>query len=731
MQHRATLEIGGRELSIETGRLAKQADGAVLVRYGDTVVLVTACAAREPKDVDFLPLTVDYKEYTYAAGRFPGGFFKREGRPTEKEILTSRCIDRPIRPLFPEGYNCETQVIAFVVSADGENEPDVLSMLGASSALYFSDIPFHKPIAGVRIGLIDGALTVNPRIPDMERTTLNLVVVGSEDALVMVECSCKEIGESRMLEALDMAHGEIRRLIGLQKEIHAKIQPVKRVVEPPVYPEDLMAEVRGKYGDAILAAIRTPGKLNSERRVKELKKEIIESYPEEDEAQRKLVKRVFDRLKEEIFRKDLLENRRRTDDRAFDQIRPLDMELSFIPRTHGSALFTRGETQSLVTVTLGTSGDSQVMETLDGESSKTFMVHYNFPPFSVGEVAFLRGPGRREIGHGALAEKALRAVIPPTDVFPYTIRVVSDILESNGSSSQATICGGSLALMDAGVPITKAVAGVAMGLVLEGDRHAILTDIAGFEDHYGDMDFKVAGTRDGITALQMDIKIEGITPAIMKEALEQALRGRLFLLDKMDAVIDKPRSELSSTAPRYYTMTISDYKIKDLIGPGGKTIKSIVEATKAKIDIENDGTVKIFASDEKAAEDARRRINDICAEAEVGKVYTGKVTRLEAYGAFVEILPGTDGLMHISEVSHRRTPDIHDVLKLGDEIQVKVIGIEPPNKVKLSMKALQEPPEGMSVEEDRDGDRPPRRHHDRPRGDRGDRGDRGHGGHRR
>lgn len=731
MQHRAALEIGGRELSIETGRLAKQADGAVLVRYGDTVVLVTACAAREPKDVDFLPLTVDYKEYTYAAGRFPGGFFKREGRPTEKEILTSRCIDRPIRPLFPEGYNCETQVIAFVVSADGENEPDVLSMLGASSALYFSDIPFHKPIAGVRIGLIDGALTVNPRIPDMERTTLNLVVVGSEDALVMVECSCKEIGESRMLEALDMAHGEIRRLIGLQKEIHAKIQPVKRVVEPPVYPEDLMSEVRGKYGEAILEAIRTPGKLNSERRVKELKKEIVETFPEDDEARRKLVKRVFDRLKEEIFRKDLLENRRRTDDRAFDQIRPLDMELSFIPRTHGSALFTRGETQSLVTVTLGTSGDSQVMETLDGESSKTFMVHYNFPPFSVGEVAFLRGPGRREIGHGALAEKALRAVIPPTDVFPYTIRVVSDILESNGSSSQATICGGSLALMDAGVPISKAVAGVAMGLVLEGDRHAILTDIAGFEDHYGDMDFKVAGTRDGITALQMDIKIEGITPAIMKEALEQALRGRLFLLDKMDAVIDKPRPELSSTAPRYYTMTISDYKIKDLIGPGGKTIKSIVEATKAKIDIENDGTVKIFASDEKAAEDARRRINDICAEAEVGKVYTGKVTRLEAYGAFVEILPGTDGLMHISEVSHRRTPDIHDVLKLGDEIQVKVIGIEPPNKVKLSMKALQEPPEGMSAEEDRGGDHPPRRHHDRPRGDRGDRGDRGHGGHRR
>ncbi|MBP7865432.1 MAG: polyribonucleotide nucleotidyltransferase [Acidobacteria bacterium] len=731
MQHRASLEIGGRELSIETGRLAKQADGAALVRYGDTVVLVTACAAREPKDVDFLPLTVDYKEYTYAAGRFPGGFFKREGRPTEKEILTSRCIDRPIRPLFPEGYNCETQVIAFVVSADGENEPDVLSMLGASSALYFSDIPFHKPIAGVRIGLIDGALTVNPRIPDMERTTLNLVVVGSEDAIVMVECSCKEIAEGQMLEALDLAHGEIRRLIGLQKEIHAKLQPVKRVVEPPVYPEDLMSEVRGKYGEAILAAIRTPGKLNSERRVKELKKEIVESYPEEDEARRKLVKRVFDRLKEEIFRKDLLENRRRTDDRAFDQIRPLDMELSFIPRTHGSALFTRGETQSLVTVTLGTSGDSQVMETLDGESSKTFMVHYNFPPFSVGEVAFLRGPGRREIGHGALAEKALRAVIPPTEVFPYTIRVVSDILESNGSSSQATICGGSLALMDAGVPISKAVAGVAMGLVLEGDKHAILTDIAGFEDHYGDMDFKVAGTRDGITALQMDIKIEGITPAIMKEALEQALRGRLFLLDKMDAVIDKPRPELSSTAPRYYTMTISDYKIKDLIGPGGKTIKSIVEATKAKIDIENDGTVKIFASDEKAAEDARRRINDICAEAEVGKVYTGKVTRLEAYGAFVEILPGTDGLMHISEVSHRRTPDIHDVLKLGDEIQVKVIGIEPPNKVKLSMKALQEPPEGMSPEEERHDDRPPRRHHDRPRGDRGDRGDRGHGGHRR
>jgi polyribonucleotide nucleotidyltransferase len=715
-------------LTIETGRLAKQANGAVMIRYGDTVIMATACAATKPREnASFLPLTVDYREYTYAAGKFPGGFHKREGRPSEKEILTSRLIDRPLRPLFPEGYYRDTQIVALVFSADGVNDPDTISICGASAALYLSDIPFTTPIAGVRMAYNDGQHVVNPTPAQLETSRLNLVVAGSADAIVMVEAAAKEVSEEILLESLLLAHEQIRKIIGLIQDLYAQKQPVKPVVEKPAVPDEVVAEIRQAVTDKILGALYTSGKLASERAMDAVKDELVSAIPDEEKEKRALYGGVFERLKEEIFREEILAKGMRPDRRGPEVIRPIDIEVGVMPRTHGSALFTRGETQALVTATLGTPEDTQIMDTLDGESEKTFMVHYNFPPFSVGEVAFLRGPGRREIGHGALAEKALKAMAPGEEQFPYTIRVVSDILESNGSSSMATVCGGSLALMDAGVPLPKHIAGVAMGLIKEGDRYAILTDIAGFEDHYGDMDFKVAGTVDGVTALQMDIKITGITPEIMKQALDQAKRGRLYILDKMNAVLAKPRENLAANAPRLHVMEIAVHRIKDLIGPGGKNIKAIVVATGAKIDIEDDGKVKIYASDEQSAQNAIRRINELCEEAEIGKVYTGRVTRLETYGAFVEIFPGTEGLMHISEVAHQRTRDIRDVVNVGDEIQVKVLGIEPPNKIRLSMKALQEPPPGQPAEEEGAGEgrgqhreRRERRdgHGDRPRGPR-------------
>ncbi|HOB53567.1 MAG TPA: polyribonucleotide nucleotidyltransferase [Acidobacteriota bacterium] len=731
MIYRASVEIGGRELTIETGRLAKQANGAALIRYGDTVIMATACAATKPREnASFLPLTVDYREYTYAAGKFPGGFHKREGRPSEKEILTSRLIDRPLRPLFPEGYFRDTQIVALVFSADGVNDPDTMSICGASAALYLSDIPFTTPIAGVRMGYVDNQHVVNPTPAQLAASRLNLVVAGSEDALVMVEAAAKEVSEEVLLESLLLAHEQIRKIIGLIKHLAQQKQPVKPVVEPPVMPAEAVAEVRQAVADKILAALYTPGKLASERAMGAVKDELLGAISEEEKEKKVLFGGIFEKLKEEIFREEILVKGTRPDRRGTEEIRPIDIEVGVMPRTHGSALFTRGETQALVTATLGTPEDTQIMDTLDGESEKTFMVHYNFPPFSVGEVAFLRGPGRREIGHGALAEKALKAMAPAEEQFPYTIRVVSDILESNGSSSMATVCGGSLALMDAGVPIPKHIAGVAMGLIKEGDRYAVLTDIAGFEDHYGDMDFKVAGTVDGVTALQMDIKITGITPEIMKQALDQAKRGRMYILGKMNAVLAKPRENLAANAPRLHTMEIAVHRIKDLIGPGGKNIKAIVLATGAKIDIEDDGKVKIYASDEQSAQDAIRRINELCEEAEIGKVYTGRVTRLETYGAFVEIFPGTEGLMHISEVAHQRTHDIRDVVNVGDEIQVKVLGIEPPNKIRLSMKALQEPPAGMEESGSSESHGHHREHRDRREGhgdrDRGPRGPRRH-----
>ncbi len=685
------LNLGGRDFSLETGRIAKQADGAVLVRQGETMVLVTAVSEREPKEgIDFFPLTVDYREYGYAAGRIPGGYFKREGRPTEREILTARLTDRPLRPLFPEGYKNETQVISLVISADDENDPDVLSITGASAALYLSDIPFHTPIAGVRVGLVDGKYVVNPTYKELRQSQLNLVVAGSEEAIVMVEAGAQEVSEEVMIEALMFGHGEIRKLCQLQRAMFETLGIRKREFTPPALNEEMLKELEEKYSAELREAldVQNKTKLESNRAVEELKRRIVESYPEADEAKRQEVADLFDRLKERIFRDDILNHRHRPDGRRFTEIRPISIEVGWLPRTHGSALFTRGETQALVTATLGTSQDVQYLDSLEmGEIKRRFMLNYNFPPFSVGETGRIGSPGRREIGHGALAHRALDAVMPPEEKWPYIVRLVSDITESNGSSSMATICGGSLALMDAGVPIKAAVAGVAMGLVKEDKKYAILTDIAGAEDHYGDMDFKVAGTRKGITALQMDIKITGLSAQILAEALEQARKGRFYILDRMDEVLAKPRPEISKYAPRIFTMQIPIEKIRDVIGPGGKVIRSIVERTGAKIDVEDSGRISIATANGESADLAMQMIRELTAEAEVGKTYLGTVSRIVDFGAFVEIFPGTDGLLHVSEIADYRVRDVRDELKEGQQILVKCIGIEG-NKIRLSRRAV-------------------------------------------
>ncbi len=688
--HKVSTMVGERELSIEVGKLAKQADGAALVRYGETVVLVTACADREPREgLDFFPLTVDYRENFYAAGKIPGGFFKREGKPSEREVLNSRMIDRPIRPLFPEGYKNETQVIALVLSADTDIDPSMHALVGASTALYLSCIPFHQPIAAVRVGLIEGRYYLNPTYTELKNSRLNLAVAGMEDGIVMVECGANEVSEEVMIEALIFGHQAIKQIIGLQKELYEKIRPQKLAVEPELIDEAIAKKVekaiRAELEDA-LDTHKHP-KLESYALVDAAKKKAVELFPEADEKTLEMVKRIFDSLKERIFRDQVLYKRERPDKRKFDTIRPIWIETSVLPRTHGSAIFTRGETQALVTATLGTADDVQRMDWLEGESYKRFLMHYNFPPFSVGEVSPLRGPGRREIGHGALAERALLPMIPGEDVWPYTIRLVSDILESNGSSSMATVCGGALALMDAGVPIKAPVAGVAMGLVKEGDTYAILSDIAGAEDHYGDMDFKVAGTREGITALQMDIKIPGVTSQIMSEALAQAKEGRLFILEKMVEAIPAAREEISPYAPRIYSMKIPTDKIRDVIGPGGKMIRSIIEQTGVKIDVSDDGRVSIASSDGPSANKAIQIISELTATAEVGKTYLGKVVRIADFGAFVEIFPGTDGLLHISEIAETRIRNVRDELKEGDQVMVKVVGIEG-NKIKLSRRAV-------------------------------------------
>jgi len=681
---------GGKKLTLETGKLAKQAHGAAVVRMGDNVVLATGVSNSEPREgIDFFPLTVDYREYTYAGGRIPGGFIKREGRPSEREILTSRQIDRPVRPLFPEGFRCETQVIAFVLSADTDNDPDVLGINGASCALTISDIPFLGPIGAVRVGLLNGQFVVNPTYSEMRDSLLNIMVVGTADGIVMIESGAKEVKEETVVDAIEFGHNEIKKICAAINELRAKVGKPKRTVEPPAFDEAYYNDLKSRIGANLAERLDTQKHPKSEsyELVKALKKELLEAIPEEDEDAREKLKHYYEILRERIFREQVIEKRRRPDARAFDEIRPIWIEVGVLPRTHGSAIFTRGETQALVTTTLGTSEDMQRLEVFEGEAKKRFMLHYNFPPFSVGEVAFLRGAGRREIGHGALAERAVSAVLPSEEGWPYAMRVVSDILESNGSSSMATVCGASLSLMDAGVPLKAPVAGVAMGLVKEGGQYAILTDIAGAEDHYGDMDFKVAGTKDGITALQMDIKVAGITPQIMREALAQAQRGRLFILEKMAEVLSGPREKISQYAPRFYTVQIPTDKIRDLIGPGGKMIRSIVEQTGVKIDVEDSGLVKVASNDEASAAKALQIIGDIAAVAEVGKTYLGKVTRLADFGAFVEILPGTDGLLHISEVAEHRIADIRDELKEGDQVLVKVLAVEG-NRIRLSRKAI-------------------------------------------
>ena len=684
-----SVELGGSTLSIEVGKVAKQANGSAFVRYGDTVVLATACSSKPREGIDFFPLTVDYREYTYAAGKIPGGFFKREGRPTEKEILSSRLIDRPVRPMFADGYRDETQVIAMVLSADTDNNPDVIGLVAGAAALYLSDIPFLNPLAAVRVGLVDGHLVTNPTYSEVKESLLNMVVAGSENAIAMVEAGATEVSEETVSDAIQYAHEEIKKIIAIEKELFQKLGLKKREFTAPELDEAIETEVKQKVAVNLREAMDTSKypKLESQKKVAELKEALIASYPETDEEVRRKVAGAFGRLEERIFREDTLQKRQRPDRRAFDQVRAISCETGLLPRTHGSALFTRGETQALVTATLGTAEDQQRLDVLEGESYKRFMLHYNFPPFSVGETGFLRGPGRREIGHGALAERALSSVVPDEGAFPYTVRVVSDILESNGSSSMATVCGGCLALMDAGVPIKAPVAGIAMGLVMEGEKYAILTDIAGAEDHFGDMDFKVAGTKDGITALQMDIKVSGITPQIMAEALAQAKVARLHILDKMLAAIAEPREKISAYAPHIHTIHINPAKIGELIGPGGKVIRGIVEQTGAKIDVENDGRVNVAAVDEASAAKALKIIKDMMAEAELHKTYLGKVVRLADFGAFVEIFPGTDGLLHISEVAEHRIRDIRDELKEGDQLLVKVISIDG-NKIRLSRKAV-------------------------------------------
>jgi polyribonucleotide nucleotidyltransferase len=689
MPHTVEIDLDGRIITLETGRVAKQAHGAVLVRSGDSVVLVTACSEDEPRaNAGFFPLTVDYREYTYAAGRFPGGFVKREGRPSEKEILTSRLIDRPVRPLFPEGYQHETQIIALVLSADPDHDPAILAMIGAGASLAISDIPFAHVLGAIRVGLVDGKLLPYPTWDELKKSRLNLVVAGTEDGIVMVESGSDQLPEKDMVEAIDFGHECCRKIAAGIRKLSALAGKTKREFTPAPVNEDLLAQVSALVRDDLSDAMNTQkhGKTESYSRVDQLRAKAVAAVAEEQQSE---AGRLFDMLKERIFRDEMLKQRTRPDRRAMDEIRAISIEVGLLPRTHGSALFTRGETQALVTATLGTKEDEQRIELLQDptETTKRFMLHYNFPPFSVGEVGFMRGPGRREIGHGALAERALSGVIPDEKTFPYTLRLVSDILESNGSSSMATVCGGTLALMDAGVPIAAPVAGVAMGLVKEGDDYAILSDIAGAEDHYGDMDFKVAGTRDGITALQMDIKVPNVTSAIMGEALEQARRGRLFILDKMIETLAEPRTSMSPFAPRIYTTSIPVDKIRELIGPGGKVIRGIVDTTGAKIDVEDDGTVNIFASDELAASRALQMVGEIAAVAEVGKTYLGKVVRLVDFGAFVEIFPGTDGLLHISEISENRIKNVRDELKEGDQILVKVLALEG-NKIKLSRKAV-------------------------------------------
>jgi len=680
------LEVEECNTVLETGKLAKQASGAVLMQSGDTMVLVTAVAAQKGREgIDFFPLTVDYRENTYAAGKIPGGFFKREGRPTDRETLTSRLIDRPLRPLFPKGFTCETQVIATVLSVDGKHDAALLALTGASAALMISDIPFAGPIAGVRVGRIDGKLVVNPPQGEMESSDLDIVMACSSEAVVMVEGGARELPEDVIVDALQFGHQAAQPLLQAQEKMAKQVGKQKRVVVVPQLDEKLTAVVVEEFGARIVEGLAVSDKLERRDYFSALKAEIAGQLESQDVPVNDLGE-VFENQLSTAIRQQIYQQKVRIGGRAVDEVREISCEVAFLPRVHGSAVFTRGETQALVTATLGTSSDEQRIDSLIGESFKRFMLHYNFPPYSVGEARFLRGPGRREIGHGTLAERALTPVLPSAEEFPYTVRVVSDILESNGSSSMATVCGGSLALLDGGVPIKAPVAGIAMGLVKEGDDFIVLTDILGDEDHVGDMDFKVTGTRKGITAIQMDIKITGISQEIMKKALAQAREGRLSILEIMEKCLDRPRKDISTYAPRIITITVHQDKIRDVIGPGGKNIRAIVEKTGAKIDIEDSGEIKIASADEDAADMAIAMIRDLTQEAEVGKIYLGKVQKIMDFGAFVEIFPGTDGLVHISQLAHERVRNVRDVLKEGEEVLVKVLEVDRQGKIKLSRK---------------------------------------------
>ncbi len=681
--------IGSGKFILETGEMAKQSDGAVIVRCGDTVVLATAVAEkREKEGMSFFPLTIDYQEKAYAAGKIPGGFFKREGRPSEKEVLTSRLIDRPVRPLFPEGFNSETQGIASVLSYGDENISDVLGIVGMSAALTISDIPFDGPIGAARVGYKDGEIIINPTLAEVEGLDLNLIVAGTEKHIIMVEGGAMEVSEATMLEAIDRAHEEIKKLCRLQNELREKVGKPKRELKPAAKDEALEQRVKEFSFERIKEAIKIPDKLKRQDAMNAIRNEAVEKLNDQADDKTREISDAFEEIEYRLVRDMILNENRRADGRTPDEVRPIYGKVGFLPRTHGSALFVRGETQALCATTLGTADDEQKIDALEGESFKSFMLHYNFPPFSVGEVKFLRAPGRREIGHGALAERAIKNILPSKEQFPYTIRIVSDILESNGSSSMATVCGAILSLMDAGVPIKAPVAGIAMGLVVEGDRHVVLTDILGLEDHLGDMDFKVTGTENGITAFQMDVKTSGVSRAIMEQALEKARIGRLHILGKIKETLEAPRENLSPHAPRIYTMMIKPDKIREVIGTGGKVIRGIIEETGVKIDIDDTGLVNIASVDEASALKAKEIILGIVAEAELNKVYKGKVVRITDFGAFLEILPGVDGLLHISQISNKRVNKVTDVLQEGDEIDVKVIEIDRQGRVRLSRKEL-------------------------------------------
>ena len=697
MVKKVALEFHGRPLSIEVGRLAKQADGAALISYGETVVLVTAVAVKDLKlDTDFLPLTVDYQEKTFAAGKIPGGFFKREGRPSEKEILTCRLIDRSIRPLFSEGLRCETQVIATVLSADRENDPDVVAMLGTSVALHVSDIPFNGPLAGVRIGRTGGQWVINPTQSQLDESDMDIFLSGNKDAIVMVEGGAQVVPEGEILEALFAGHEAIQPLLQIQEEIRREIGKPKRVVPLAQLDHNIVRRVDELAQARLKQALEIPEKLERYKRIAEVKGEVVPQALAEFPDKQKDIKGAFEELKRNVFRGLVIHQERRIDGRGLKDIRPIACEVEVLPRTHGSALFTRGETQALVVTTLGTTSDEQRVDALIGEHFKKFMLHYNFPPFSVGEVKFLRGPGRREIGHGNLAERALVPVLPPEENFPYTVRIVSEVLESNGSTSMATVCGGSLSLMDAGVPVSAPVAGIAMGLIKEGEHVRVLSDILGDEDHLGDMDFKVAGTADGVTSLQMDIKISGVNREIMGQALHQAKEGRMHILGIMNSTLAEARTNVSGHAPRIITLKVKPDKIREIIGPGGKVIRGIIEATGVKMDVEDDGTVRIASVDEEASKKAVEMVQRIAAEAEVGKIYKGTVRKIVEFGAFVEILPGTDGLVHISQLAPERVRKVSDVLKEGDEVMVKVLEIDRQGKIRLSRKEALEETGGAS-----------------------------------